>query len=325
MIRMKLRSSLFSSPRGCRVVSTHAGLGRLDILNYDSHYKDVRYPAWKLPAACTRRSIHVASTSSDTESDESSYDPRIDPRDTGYAKSRATELLLQEAEERIAIQQQTGLSPVYDLQKTQKIVETAMLAAVAGLSYSVATLLKLEGYLSFVLPLPIVLAGMRGGPLACTKALFVAFLLLFILLGPYRAVTYILIYGLLSLALGVSWTLRLPWVISVPLAAVARVIGFLLYFSLSSWISNENLMALMLNNIHNMLDQIATIIGGSGAPSMTAVGITLASLLLVNAIFYVSMMHLLYILILKNMGYETRPLPRFIQSLIGGQSQMAAR
>jgi hypothetical protein len=54
-----------------------------------------------------------------------------------------------------------------------------MLAAVAGLSYSIATLLKLEGYLSYILPLPVVLAALRGGPVAATKALTVAFLLLF--------------------------------------------------------------------------------------------------------------------------------------------------
>jgi hypothetical protein len=54
-----------------------------------------------------------------------------------------------------------------------------MLAAVAGLSYTLATLLKLEGYLSYVLPLPVVLAALRGGPVAAAKALAVAFILLF--------------------------------------------------------------------------------------------------------------------------------------------------
>jgi hypothetical protein len=303
---------MVSSFRSRLFAPVHARSRKLGIFNHN--------PASKPPTLLARR--FLAAVTSDTESSESSDDSHIE---NASIESETTQRLLQEAEEKIAAQQQSGLSSVYDLQKTQKIVETAMLAAVAGLSYSFATLLKLEGYLSFVLPLPIVLAGLRGGGLACIKALFVAFLLLFILLGPYRAVTYILIYGLLSLALGVSWTLKFPWAISVPLAAVARVIGFLLYFSLSSWISNENLMALMLNNIHNMLDQIAAIVGGSGAPSIAAVGITLASLLLVNALFYVSMMHLLYILILKNMGYETGPLPRFIQSLIGGSSRMVAK
>lgn len=54
-----------------------------------------------------------------------------------------------------------------------------MLAAIAGLAYTIATLLKLEGYLSYALPLPVVIAAMRGGFAASLKSLIVAFLLLF--------------------------------------------------------------------------------------------------------------------------------------------------
>lgn len=192
-----------------------------------------------------------------------------------------------------------------------------MLAAVAGLSYTLATLFKLESYLSYILPLPVVLAAKRGGAVAALKSLFTAFLLLFILLGPFRALTYLLIYGLLSLSMGCSWALKLPWAVSVPLAAVARMAGFLSYFALSSWISNENLMSLMLTNIHNMLDQFSAIVGTAGAPSLTAVTVTLASLLLVNAAFYVFVMHVLYTLILRGMGYEVGPTPKFLQRFLG--------
>lgn len=128
-----------------------------------------------------------------------------------------------------------------------------MLAAVAGLSYTLAVLLKLEGYLSYVLPLPIVLAALRGGMGAACKSLVVAFLLLFILVGPFRAVAYFLVYGVLSLAMGATCVLKLPWAIGVPLAAVSRVAGFLTYFALSSFMTNENLMAIMLTNIHALL------------------------------------------------------------------------
>jgi Predicted membrane protein (DUF2232) len=138
----------------------------------------------------------------------------------------------------------------------QRIVETAMLAAVAGLSYSIAVLLKLEGYLSYVLPLPVVLAAVRGGAKSAVKCLTVAFLLLFIIVGPFRAVAYLLVYGLLSLGLGATFSLNLPWSIGVPVAALARVAGFLAYLSLSSFFTNENLMAITLNNIYAMLVRV---------------------------------------------------------------------
>jgi len=86
---------------------------------------------------------------------------------------------LASAERSIEDQQARGLPPPYDAALTKKIVETAMLAAVAGLAYTLATLLKLEAYLSYALPLPVVLAALRGGPNAAVKCLTVAFLLLF--------------------------------------------------------------------------------------------------------------------------------------------------
>lgn len=53
-----------------------------------------------------------------------------------------------------------------------------MLAAVTGLAYTVGNLLRLEGYLAYGLPLPIVLAALRSGPLPALKTLAVAVLLL---------------------------------------------------------------------------------------------------------------------------------------------------
>ena len=46
-----------------------------------------------------------------------------------------------------------------------------MLAAVSGLAYTLATLLKLESYLGYFLPLPVVIAAMRSGPAAARKTM----------------------------------------------------------------------------------------------------------------------------------------------------------
>lgn len=60
-------------------------------------------------------------------------------------------------------------------------------------------------------------------------------------MGPVRAVTYLLVYGVLSLALGASWAAALPWGLSIPVGALARIGGYLAYIALSSWVTNENL------------------------------------------------------------------------------------
>eukprot|EP00889_Picochlorum_renovo_P007475 jgi/Picre1/34505/NNA_001973.t1 len=200
----------------------------------------------------------------------------------------------------------------------QRMVETSMLAAVAGLSYMFASLFKLEGYLSYVLPLPVVLSSVRSGPLYSLHCVSVVFLLLFILMGPVRGVTYMLVYGFLSVALGITFRLNVPWILSVPLSAVVRLLGQWLYILVTSWVTRENLIELLVTNAQTLLDNMGAWMGSSGSTSFSGVAITLFSMLAVNAVFYVFMMHVLYTILLSSMGYSVRPLPgvlkRFTQS-----------
>jgi hypothetical protein len=54
-----------------------------------------------------------------------------------------------------------------------------MLAAVGGLVYTLSTLLKLQAYFGYLLPLPVVVAAMRNGPAAGRRTMSAtAFLLL---------------------------------------------------------------------------------------------------------------------------------------------------
>jgi hypothetical protein len=195
--------------------------------------------------------------------------------------------LVREAQEQVAAQQALAGEP-WPLERTRQLVETSMLAAVTGLAYTLGSLLKLESYLAYLLPLPVVLAALRSGTVPALKTLATACLLLLserrgrlwwevcaatqrrgrgsdgpaprqatqpppsppppprlrpraVLMGPVRAVTYLLVYGLLSLTLGACWAARLPWVLSIPLGALARIGGYLAYIALSSWVTNENL------------------------------------------------------------------------------------
>ena len=46
-----------------------------------------------------------------------------------------------------------------------------MLAAVGGVLYTLATVLKLQGYSAYVQPMPVVVAAMRWGPVAARKTM----------------------------------------------------------------------------------------------------------------------------------------------------------
>jgi hypothetical protein len=244
-----------------------------------------------------------------------------DREQIGVKRSRLRESQVGEVYDRLANEQQRGNVDMIDVQEIQKIVETAMLAALAGLSYTFATLLKLEGYLSYVLPLPVVLSSVRSGPKYAIQCVMVIFLLLFILMGPVRAVTYVLVYGILSIALGVSFSFNSPWGISVPMGAAARLCGQGLYVMVTSWVTNENLLELLISNAHTLLDNMSSWIGSAGSASFSGVAITLVSMLAVNAVFYVYMMHVLYTIILNSMGYKVRPLPKMLQRFASGNSQ----
>jgi hypothetical protein len=74
-----------------------------------------------------------------------------------------------------------------------------------------------------------------------------------VLLGPLRAITYVLMHGMLAAALGSMWVWQWPWGLSIISGAVLRMAGQLGYLVMSSLTMNENLFAVMLANVHNLL------------------------------------------------------------------------
>ena len=60
----------------------------------------------------------------------------------------------------------------------QVLVQTAMFEAVGGLAYTIAEVLKLQGYIGYLLPMPIVLSAMHSGTNTARKTLVATFLLL---------------------------------------------------------------------------------------------------------------------------------------------------
>ncbi|GBF93592.1 hypothetical protein Rsub_06312 [Raphidocelis subcapitata] len=204
----------------------------------------------------------------------------------------------------------------YSLEDTKALVETAMLAAVSGLAFLLSTLLKLDSSLGYFLPLPIVIAACRSGPAAGWSTMMATSFLLLVLLGPLRAVTYILMHGLTAAALGTMWVWRWPWAVSVLVGSVLRMAGQMGYLLLSSFTMNENLFAVMVANVHNLMDRLSASVGASGAPSDLAIVCMIFALLLVNAVCYNFLMHVIGHIALRAMGYEVGRLPGFMKKYL---------
>jgi hypothetical protein len=59
-------------------------------------------------------------------------------------------------------------------------------------------------------------------------------LLLTILAGAHRALSYVLLHGCTGLALAAMWRLRWPWAASIPAASLVRSLGLLCAISCDS-------------------------------------------------------------------------------------------
>ncbi|CAI0458755.1 unnamed protein product [Linum tenue] len=98
------------------------------------------------------------------------------------------------------------LAPDGDVYRnTLRLVECSMFAAVTGLVYFLSNSLSIENYFGCFFSLPIVISSLRWGVAAGRKTMVATAMLLFVLSGPVKALTYLLTHGILGLTMGSLW------------------------------------------------------------------------------------------------------------------------
>jgi len=177
---------------------------------------------------------------------------------------------------------------------TRMVVETAMLAAMTGLSFHLSASFRLETYLGSLFPLPNVVASARWGDIAAWRTLLVAFLLLTLLSGPLRASNYACLHGFTGLALGLCWKRKFSWVQSVPISALARTVGVFSSLAVSSLVIRENVLRLMVQQVYALIDQICATLGATFVPNMTAILCVAFVFVILNSLSYTLILHLVY-------------------------------
>jgi len=203
--------------------------------------------------------------------------------------------------------------------KTQAMVETAMLAAFAGLAYYLGTALRVEAHLGSFLPLPIVIGAARWDSKVAAKVLAVTALLLAILAGLQRAISYVLIHGLMALALSIMWSMKLPWRVSIPVASVVRSAGMLLSLGISSCLLRENLLAMVAAQMSTLAEQMGALMGITGTPQLFWIYALIFVLVIVNSLTYLLLLHVLfYILLHKTAPPGFCTAPKFIKKMVFG-------
>ncbi|XP_024995207.1 uncharacterized protein LOC112528415 isoform X2 [Cynara cardunculus var. scolymus] len=129
-------------------------------------------------------------------------------------------------------------------QKTLRLVECAMFAALGGLAYILSSSLAIENYFGCFFALPIVFSSMRWDIVAGRKTMVATATLLLVLAGPIKAITYLLMHGFLGLTMGSLWRLKASWGVSVFVSAIVRAAGAMGYVVMYSFLIRENILAL---------------------------------------------------------------------------------
>ncbi|XP_047077656.1 uncharacterized protein LOC124687982 [Lolium rigidum] len=203
------------------------------------------------------------------------------------------------------------------LAKTRQLVECAMFASVAGLAYFLSNSLAIENYFSCFFPLPIVISSLRWGLAAGRKTMVATVLLLFTLSGPVKASTYLLMHGVVGLAMGTMWRLETNWIVSIILCSIIRAMGACGYVLVSSFLIRENILQLITVNIHASLTFILAAAGVNAIPSMDAIYVIFGTLLLLNCAFFVFILHIIYTIFLTKLGIKPSVrLPRWLDKAI---------
>ncbi|XP_027914966.1 uncharacterized protein LOC114174329 isoform X3 [Vigna unguiculata] len=182
---------------------------------------------------------------------------------------------------------------------------------------NVQCLLHSPNYFSCFFSLPIVISSMRWGVDAGRKTLVATTILLLVLSGPVKALTYLLKHGIVGFTMGTLWRLGASWNLSIFLCTIVRAVGAVGFVLISSFLIRENILALITINIHASLTFVLTASGVNSIPSMNVIYTLFGILVLINSGCFMFLLHLLYSVFLTRIGMKSSlRLPRWLEKAI---------
>ena len=204
------------------------------------------------------------------------------------------------------------------------LVETAFLASAASLMWLINLYFPPGPLLRILFPVPIALVYLRRTPRAAWMATLVSGLLLGILIGPPRALLYVMPYGVLGVQLGCHWRRGNNWLLSIPLGALLVTLGMFFRIWLLSWMAGEDLWGYLVAQITQILDWLTSRLldlglvglGAIGQPTMAMIQVGAIAMLFFSSVVYLFTVHIAAWLVLERLGIPMSPPPRWVQSLL---------
>jgi uncharacterized protein YybS (DUF2232 family) len=190
---------------------------------------------------------------------------------------------------------------------TVVMVETAFLASTASLVWLINFYFPIGPFLKIFFPIPIALIYLRRGNRASWMTAIVSSLLLLVLMGPIRSLFFLMPYGLMGVILGICWTRRLSWLVSIASGAVIGSLGLFFRFWLNSILLSENLWVYVITQITNLLDWVFFQLGVLAQPNFALIQTLAIVSVLIQNLVYLFAVHLVALMLLDRLD---NPIPR---------------
>lgn len=200
---------------------------------------------------------------------------------------------------------------------TVVIVETAFLASATSLVWLIDYyFVGIGPVLKPFFPIPIALVYLRRGKRASWMTAIVAVLLLLILMGPTRSITFLMPYGFMGVFLGACWKRRVIWLYSIALGAILGSLGLFFRFWLASVLVGENLWNYVITQITQLLDWIFLNLGVLAQPGLALIQkLAICSIILQNLV-YLFAVHLVALMLLDRLENPISRPPKWVSILL---------
>jgi uncharacterized protein YybS (DUF2232 family) len=196
------------------------------------------------------------------------------------------------------------------------LVETAFLARATSLLWLLSYYLPAVPVFRIFFPIPIALIYLRWGYRAGWMTALVSGLLLSVLMGPTRSISFIIPYGLMGVQLGACWRRRTSWLTSISLGALVDCLGVFFRFWLTSVLLGEDLWIYLMVRIRDFAEWLFVQVGILAEPSLPVIQIMAIGLILLSNFVYVFVVHLVALLMFERLGNSIPKAPAWVDTLL---------
>jgi uncharacterized protein YybS (DUF2232 family) len=196
------------------------------------------------------------------------------------------------------------------------MVETAFLASTSALLWILNFYFPIGPIFRMMFAMPTAIAYLRWGRRASWMTATVASLLLGVLMGPPRALQFLIPYGFLGVLLGGLWRAKAGWAASFGWGVLLTNIGVFFQTVLLSLLSGTNFWIYLNQQVRGLINWVFEKLGILIDPSLEAVQVVGVAIITVQSLGYLLLVHLVALLLMERLGHPIPDPPPWLAAMI---------